>query len=353
MSVKSTVASTRSSTGCGRTPVRNSSISSRASVLVAEPGHVVGARQLDDLRAGDPLADEATGLREDLVGAVEHERRHADGGQDVADVDHRAHARERRRGSRASRAERSPRVSLDELFVVRDRGRQLMQQGPDEVGSPAFEDRALQVLDLLVRRADRVVRRPASPCRAAHHHERPGPLGVGGREQRAHRPALGVAQDGGALHADVVHDGAHVVHAGLERREVVGLDPVGEPDPPLVEEDQARERREPLVETLDRLDLRGGVEALHPAVDEDDVERPLAHDLVGDVDVTVLRVARLPGHALNYGDSGHPGDARGARDSALELGQPPLEKAPLGVRVDELERTAVRLARVFQTVEPA
>ena len=36
-----------------------------------------------------------------------------------------------------------------------------------------------------------------------------------------------------------------------------------------------------------------------------------------------------------------------------ELGEPPLEEAPLGVRVDELERTRVGRAGVVDPVEPA
>ena len=70
-------------------------------LLVAEPGHVVVAGQLDDLCTGNPLAHVAARLRQHLVGTVEHERGDANCGEDVADVDHRAHPRQRRRGGRA------------------------------------------------------------------------------------------------------------------------------------------------------------------------------------------------------------------------------------------------------------
>jgi hypothetical protein len=39
--------------------------------------------------------------------------------------------------------------------------------------------------------------------------------------------------------------------------------------------------------------------------------------------------------------------------SALELCQPPLEEAPLGIRVDELERAVVGRAGVLDAIEPA
>ena len=41
------------------------------------------------------------------------------------------------------------------------------------------------------------------------------------------------------------------------------------------------------------------------------------------------------------------------RRSASELRQPPLEEAPLGVRVDELERAVVGRAGLVDAVEPA
>src|SRR5918994_5569269 len=41
------------------------------------------------------------------------------------------------------------------------------------------------------------------------------------------------------------------------------------------------------------------------------------------------------------------------RRSAWELGQPPLEEAPLGVRVNKLERAVVGRAGVFDAIEPS
>jgi hypothetical protein len=48
-----------------------------------------------------------------------------------------------------------------------------------------------------------------------------------------------MAQHGGLLDTDLVQDGAHVVHPRLQRRQVVGRNPVREPGSALVEQDQA------------------------------------------------------------------------------------------------------------------
>ena len=68
---------------------------------------------------------------------------------------------------------------------------------------------------------------------------------------------------------------------------------VGQPGAALVEEDQARERGEPLEEAraarLLPVQLEVGDEPGH----EDQVDRAVADDLVGDVDVAALRVAGL------------------------------------------------------------
>jgi hypothetical protein len=46
-------------------------------------------------------------------------------------------------------------------------------------------------------------------------------------------------------------------------------------------------------------------------------------------------------------------DSRPCQRRAFEFCEPPLEEAPLGVRVDELERAVIGGAGVFDTVEPA
>src|SRR5215210_40764 len=116
---------------------------------------------------------------------------------------------------------------------------------------------------------------------------------MGRGEQHAHVPAFGMAEQGGVLGADRVHDGANVVHPLLERRQLIVGDVVGEAGAALVEQDQARERREPPEEARQLRLLPHELDVRDPAGNVDEIERPLAHDLVGDVDVAASGVARL------------------------------------------------------------
>ena len=79
----------------------------------------------------------------------------------------------------------------------------------------------------------------------AHEQQRLDPLRVGRREDHRHRPAFGDAQQHGALRAGGVQHRPRVVHAVVERADAR---PLGEAHPPLVEQDQPRERRELLAE---------------------------------------------------------------------------------------------------------
>src|SRR2546422_9128229 len=105
------------------------------------------------------------------------------------------------------------------------------------------------------------------------------------------RSAFGIAEDGGFARPDCVHDRPHIVHPHLERRHVG--DAVRQASAALVEEDQPGERRQPLEEANDRRLLPEHFDVGHPPGHEYQIPRPLAHDLVGDVDLAALRIPRL------------------------------------------------------------
>ena len=116
------------------------------------------------------------------------------------------------------------------------------------------------------------------------------------REQHAHRPASANAVQDGVLRTHLIHNGADVVHPQVEGGHLAQGDWVRDAATPLVEADQPAERGEPLEERgeirlvplhLDRVPELGS---------EHDVDWPVADDLIGDVDVTGLRVAGLNGH---------------------------------------------------------
>jgi hypothetical protein len=117
---------------------------------------------------------------------------------------------------------------------------------------------------------------------AASEDESGRPLGVCCREDhREWRPFADTHEDG-ALGADRVHDGADVVHPLLERAHGCV---VREAHAALVEEDQAREAREPLHEAAVARFFPVGLEVREPAHDEDEVDVARPKHLVGDVDV--------------------------------------------------------------------
>ena len=97
--------------------------------------------------------------------------------------------------------------------------------------------------------------------------------------------------------------------------EVLDRDAVGESRPALVEQDQPRERGEPGEEPRVLRHLPAHLDVRDPAGHPDEVERPLADDLVGDVGVAAPDVAgRRHGHRTTV-LAGSPG------------GQPPCEPA--------------------------
>ena len=106
---------------------------------------------------------------------------------------------------------------------------------------------------------------------------------VGSREQEAHRAALGEPEQGCSLRADVVHDGANVVHALFERRGA-GY-PIGQALPSLVERHDAGEGRKTAQERRVTWHLMRKFNVRNDARDHDDIDRPVAHHLIGDIDV--------------------------------------------------------------------
>ena len=185
------------------------------------------------------------------------------------------------------------RVPLDRLLVGGDRRRALGQEALGRVAAPLLGGRP-QPAVLLGAAADRIVRRPVAARVGAQRHQRQRAVRVRGREQRAHRPALGHADHGRALGAGGVHHRAHVVHALLQRRDP--QHPVRQPGPALVEQDQPPHRGQPPVEGRQRRPLPAGLERAHPAVHEHDVQRPVADHLVGD---------RVAADALDVADRLH------------------------------------------------
>jgi hypothetical protein len=107
-------------------------------------------------------------------------------------------------------------------------------------------------------------------------------------EKRAHGGALGEPNDDCTARADVVHDRANVVDPLFQRWRAG--DAIGQSLTSLVERHDAGERRKtaqksgiggPLMRELDMRDDPGN---------KNEINRPVAHRLIGDVDVAAQRV---------------------------------------------------------------
>ena len=260
-------------------------------VGVVEEDDALAARQLDEACAGHVVADELGVAAVDPVVALAagDERGDADQREDVAHVGLADHAHRRLDRGRSDREPFHATEPLAEGGVTRVGGRGRV----DRHALPPVLD-AVRDVRLAPHRVvrPRVVGRGQDPRDRREQRQRAHALGVGGREQAGERRALGLRQHRRALAAGRVEHGEHVVHLLLERRR---RHAVRHAAAAAVELDQARERRQ----TGEHPREPGlGPQVLHlrdPRVDQQDVVRPVAGDLVRERDVAVAGVARLQG----------------------------------------------------------
>ena len=170
----------------------------------------------------------------------------------------------------------------------------------------------------------------------ADHDESRGAFGISGGEEGSHGAAFGDAAEGGAPGADGVHHRPDVVHALLERGQAIEWYAIGQSRAAFVEEDEARERREAAQESGER---RLGPEILEmrdPAHDEDQVQRSITENLVGDVDVATTGVVGW--WNSGFGRAGGRG-LLGRGDKAVAAAMGGLDEARFfaGVRQDSAD----------------
>ena len=290
MSTKSRVASARSEVIAGCGPGEEGPDLGDHALGLQSGQRVRCARKLDEPGALDPGRQVSGGLDvgDGIAGPVHHERRHADGREDVADVGLGVHPLQGKKGGRAR-----PRLAVAERPVeqgrvrvraeARARAEEVVQRGP-VLGR--LVDRRLPVLGA---RPPRVVVRSSPAGLASPDQEGMGATGIGGGEEARHRGALRHAEDRGAAAPGGVHDRPDVVGALLERGSV--RRPVGQPRAALVEADEPGERRQRLDELrLGRL-LPVEVEMGDGSRCPDEVDGPGPRHLVGDADRSAGGVA--------------------------------------------------------------
>lgn len=224
------------------------------------------------------------------VTAVEHQRRDADGGQHVADVNLTIHAKRRNRCSRAGGVSHESAPGFTVARVGREaRRRKARIHGVGPRGLDSLQPRLQLRLGHEVRTGpgERTVQ---DECRTLFR--------VGGREERAHRATLRDAEQGCAPGARRLHHRPNVVHPLFENRQSIRGNPVGKAHTALVKQDQARERGEATEEAALIRVLPGQLNVSDPARDEDQIDRPLTEHLVGDMNVAAFGVLRLGGHGI-------------------------------------------------------
>ncbi len=251
MSVNSTVASTRSLTTGRRTPVRNCSISSANGVLRAEPERALPRKSSRSGRSGCARRRSASGARRGTCRA----RGAAPASDTARSAARRAHRFRRSGASDAAAAAGliARRCDARHQASHADRRRPPTRAASGFAGESVPHDSTM---------ASTI----AARCSTLGAHSYPGSrhqaglrgqqdecsdqVRMGGREHRRQAAALEKVSQHRLLGADCVDHGLDVIDLLLQRRRPG--DAVGHPAPAPLEQDQPRERREPLEEAAQR-----------------------------------------------------------------------------------------------------
>ncbi len=230
----------------------------------------------------------------DVPGAVQDQRGHANARQYVSHIATGIHVHQRSVRARARRPPLEHSKPPSKLGIGSNGG----SEGVHRVVTTPVRDLRLDVSVQHRRRvAPRVVNCLGHPSEGPVQHERRDPLGVAGREQHRHLPALRQPEQRCPFRPSGVHDRAQVLHPVLERRRP--LNRIRHAEAAAIEEDQSAEGGQPT-----KAVRNGGILPRHLDMrdipeDRDQVERTIAHDLIGDVEV----VSRP--HVAGLGDLGH------------------------------------------------
>jgi hypothetical protein len=204
---------------------------------------VVRAGELDETCAGNVRGDEAPLLE---VGIAVRRPVHDDGRntnrrQDVPHVDIGIHLQQGESRAWAG----APAVVAGELGQA-CRIKAWCHIFPAEPGRPVALGLGECLEPLLPGRCPRIVRAPDPLGGGAKGAERDRALRIGRREDHAHVAAFGGAENSRLLTVNGVHDHPDIVHALLERWQLVGRHRIRHARATLVEQDQTRERRQTL-----------------------------------------------------------------------------------------------------------
>ncbi len=242
---------------------------------------MVAPVELDETGAGDPGRHPPAPFNRDvpIAGAMHDQRGGFDRRDEVANVDVGVHAAQ---GARRRRARSRPQIAgpvRHELVVVDHRGCECPEI---DVASPLLFDVRQPAVPCLIGRRPRVVVATSADGVRPVHDQRPGALGVQRCEHRAHRTALRHAEQHRSFAPDRVEDGAHIVGTGLDVRQGIGPDAVGESGAALVEADEPTRRRQTPQEVHHERVFPHGLDVRHPPGHVDEIELTLTDRVVSD-----------------------------------------------------------------------
>ncbi len=266
-------------------------------ILVAGPDEVVGTGKLDVSRVRD-MFGEVPPMRdaEPRRGrSVDDQRRDTDRRQDIADVALVDQADDRLGAARRRGAALVAGPGATDALVAGDgRREQVDHHAPPRIALGDLE-RWRQCLD---RGSDREVGSLEETREAVDEDEARDPFRMRRGERHRQDPAADVGDQRRSVASDRVEHGRDIGHELLEGRKRRRRDRVREARPPLVEHDQPAERRQALAKGGKRRHVPLGIEIAEPLVEQQDVGRSVAHDLVGQVELAEPGVAGLRKHAL-------------------------------------------------------
>ena len=246
------------------------------------------ARDLDEVSIGDVLSEVSPVNYWDdrIAGAVHNERWYAQGAERVADVHVHVVVQDLcRRPRRSGLAFKTPESLQHVVIHAADERFERMTRTP--LVANARDER----FDKLRIRSGFVVGALQDTREGSPQHQRADSLGKSGREQDGERAAFGQANHHRLLDTGGVGDRSGVVHpvlgtSGTER-------PIRTTSSPLVEEYEPAKLREPGEEVSPFRDVPHQLDVRNEPRDEQQVERTIAHTLVGDAQLATLRVLRL------------------------------------------------------------
>jgi hypothetical protein len=229
---------------------------------------------------------------------VEEQRRNVNRRKHGADVDIEVHAAQVQERARRGRQPRYPRLFAELVEVERpSSGRNDRQAvAPALVGfavgkQPLLEQVGGLPLVFVMRWCPREVRRPDVSRLRSKQGKRKRALRIGRCEEQTHCASVGHAEERRARRLRRFHHGPYVVHPLLQRRRAV--DRIRRARAALVEDDHARERAHPLEAGMHTPVVAVSVETEEQRRNDDEIERAVTPDAVGDVHVAALRVAGL------------------------------------------------------------